>query len=118
MLAIRCATPGSRTRTPLRYPGQLFGLEPATVVFADIGGNRASAALTPLLLAFGARRTPPVLTVVKCRELYAAAAEHAAAHGGSGVDGEVPDAASLWSALKEQHGQADPGPAAAASAAR
>ena len=116
MLAIRRAPIPAPPPRP-RYPGQLFGLadaEQATVVFADIGGNRASAALTPLLLAFGALRTPPVLTVIKCAELYATAAEHAAAHGGSGVDGAVPDAASLWSALKEQHGQADPGPAAAA----
>ena len=100
----------------VRYPGQLFGLagaERAGVVFADIGGNRASAALTPLLLAFGALRSPPVLTVIKCRELFTAAAEHALAHGGVGDNGEVPAAASLWSALKEQHGQADPGPAVA-----
>ena len=43
-------------------------------MFADIGGNRAAAALTPLLLGFAALPRPPVLTVVKCRELYQAAA--------------------------------------------
>ena len=120
--AIAMAVPAApcRVRVELidavRYPGQLFGLadaERAEVVFADIGGNRASSALAPLLLAFGALRSPPVLTVVKCRELCSAAAEHAAAHGGVGFNGEVPDAASLWSALKEQYGQADPGPAVA-----
>ena len=66
------------------------------VVFVDINGNRASAAVAPLVRVLQERLRPQV-TVVKSRELYKAAGKHRdACEGGGGGESALPEGARFW----------------------